>query len=61
VWYATHRFGAKTFVVGGLLALVLALVGTTFWIPFGTIMAAALIPVVYSLFYYKRLERRGEV
>ena len=61
VWYATHRFGAKTFVVGGLLALVLALVGTTFWIPFGTIMAAALIPVVYSLVYYKRLERRGEV
>jgi len=24
-------------------------------------MAAALIPAVYSLVYYKRLERRGEV
>jgi len=48
VWYATHRFGAKTFVVGGLLALVLALVGTTFWIPFGTIMAGPLITVVWA-------------
>ena len=48
-------------MVGGLLALVLALVGTTFWIPFGIIMAAALIPVVYSLFHHERSERRGEV
>lgn len=61
VWYATHRFGAKTFVAGGLLAVALALVGTTFWIVVAIIMAAALIPAVYSLVYYKRLEHRGEV
>jgi len=61
VWYATHRFGAKTFVVGGLLALALALVGTTFWIPFATIMVTVFSPVVYSLVYYKRLERQHEV
>ena len=61
VWYATHRFGAKVFVVGGVLALALALAGAGFWIPFATIMVAAFSPVVYSLVYYKRLERRGEV
>ena len=61
VWYATHRFGAKSFVVGGLLAFVLALGDTSFWIPFATIMVAALSPVVYSLFYYKRLERQRRV
>jgi uncharacterized membrane protein len=61
VWNATHRFGAKTFVVGGLLGFVLTLAGITFWIAFAIIMAAALMPVVYSLVYYKRLERRGEV
>jgi uncharacterized membrane protein len=58
VWYATHRFGAKTFVVGGLLALLLALGDTAFWIPFSTIIVAALSPVVYSLVYYKRLEHQ---
>jgi len=61
VWNATHRFGAKTLVVGGLLGFVLTLAGTAFWIAFAIIMAAALIPAVYSLVYYKRLERRGEV
>jgi len=61
VWYATHRFGAKMFVVGGVIALTFALAGAGFWIPFATIMVAALSPVVYSLVYYKRLERRGQV
>ncbi len=61
VWNATHRFGAKTLVVGGLLGFVLTLAGTAFWIAFAIIMAAALIPAVYSLVYYKRLERRDEV
>jgi uncharacterized membrane protein len=61
VWYATHPFGAKVFVVGGVLALALALAGAGFWVPFATIMVAAFSPVVYSLVYYKRLERRGEV
>ncbi len=61
VWNATHRFGARMFVLGGLLGFVLTFVGTALWIAFAIILAAALIPVVYSLAYYKRLERRGEV
>lgn len=61
VWNATHRFGGKTFVLGGLASLVLSYAGTGFWVPFATLMAGALAPVVYSLVYYKQLERRGEV
>jgi uncharacterized membrane protein len=61
VWYATHRFAAKTFVAGGLAAFALGLVGAPFWVSFATLMAGALTPVVHSLVYYKRLERRGEL
>jgi uncharacterized membrane protein len=45
VWNATHRFAAKTFG----------------WLPFAALMAGALFPVVYSLVFYKQLERRGEL
>lgn len=61
VWDATHRFAAKTFVLGGLAGWVLAWAGAGFWLPFAALMAGALVPVVHSLVYYKRLERRGEI
>lgn len=61
VWNATHRLGAKTFVLGGLVALIMSFAGAGFWIPFAALMAGAFIPVVYSLVYYKQLERRGEI
>ncbi len=61
VWNATHRLGAKTFVLGGLVALLLSFAGAGFWVPFAALMAAAFVPVVYSLIYYKQLERRGEL
>lgn len=61
VWNATHRFAAKTFVLGGLGGLVLTLARAPFWASFGLLMAGVLIPVAHSLVYYKRLERRGEV
>jgi uncharacterized membrane protein len=61
VWYATHRFAARTFVLGGLLAFVLGLAGAGFYLSFGVLMAGALAPVAHSLVYYKRLERRGEL
>jgi uncharacterized membrane protein len=60
VWNATHRFAAKTFVAGGLVGLVFSIAGLFLWailIP----LAGALAPVVYSLVYYKQLERRGEL
>ncbi|HLV87371.1 MAG TPA: SdpI family protein [Candidatus Sulfotelmatobacter sp.] len=61
VWNATHRLAAKTFFAGGILGLLCALVGAPFWVLVGLIAAAALIPVLYSLFYYKHLERNGKL
>jgi uncharacterized membrane protein len=61
VWNATHRFAAKTFVLGGVIGLALTAIGVKGWLPFAALMAGALVPVVYSLVVYKRLERRGEL
>jgi uncharacterized membrane protein len=61
VWNATHRFAAKTFVVGGLAGLALTAAGLDGWPTFVALMAGALVPVVYSLVFYKRLQRRGEL
>ena len=60
VWYATHRFAAKTFVAGGLVGLMFSIFG----LYIGTVIALlvpALAALVYSLVYYKQLERRGEI
>ncbi len=58
VWNATHRFAAKTFFAGGLIALLLAVFGGSFWLAFAAILTGAFIPAVYSLIFYKQLERR---
>jgi uncharacterized membrane protein len=61
VWNATHRFAARTFVVGGLAGLALTAIGLDGWPTVVTLMAGALLPVLYSLLFYKQLERRGEL
>jgi len=61
VWNATHRFAAKTFFAGGLLGLLAVLLRAPFWLPMTSIPVAALVPVIYSLVFYKRLEQRGEL
>jgi uncharacterized membrane protein len=61
VWNATHRFAGRTFVAGALGSLVLSLAGASFWLPLTALLTGALAPVVYSLVYYKQLERRGQV
>jgi uncharacterized membrane protein len=60
VWNVTHRFAAKTFFAGGLLGLVAVILRAPFWLPVAAILVAALVPAVYSLVFYKQLERRGE-
>jgi uncharacterized membrane protein len=60
VWNATHRFAAKTFVAGGLLGLVLSIADLHPW-PVIVLLAGTLAPVIYSLVFYKQLERRGEL
>lgn len=59
VWYATHRLAAKTMVLGGLLALAAALGGLPGTVAVAALAGAALVPAVFSLVYYKRLERAG--
>lgn len=61
VWYATHRLAAKTMVLGALASFILSYAGTWAWISFAALILGGLIPAVYSLVYYKQLERRGEV
>lgn len=61
VWNATHRFGAKAMVVAGVAGLIVALTGAQFWLFFGVILLGAIIPALYSLVYYKRLERSGQL
>jgi len=60
VWNRTHRFAAKMWVGAGLLGLALSIGGLYLWAALA-LLAAGLAPVVYSLVYYKQLERRGEL
>jgi len=61
VWNATHRMAAKTFVVAGLIGLLLAFFNVIGWVPLIPLLGAALVPVIYSLVFYKRLEKHGEL
>jgi immunity protein, SdpI family len=61
VWNATHRLAAKTFVLAGLAGMALIAMGLNGWPPLIALLAGALIPVFYSLYFYKQLERRGEL
>jgi uncharacterized membrane protein len=61
VWNATHRFAAKTFFIGGLVGLLAVILRQPFWVPLAAILVAALTPAIYSLVFYKQLERRGEL
>lgn len=58
VWYATHRLAAKMMVGCSALALVAALANLRF-AALMLIVVGPLVPAVYSLLYYKRLERSG--
>jgi uncharacterized membrane protein len=60
VWYATHRLAAKTMVGASVLAFVAALAGLP-QVAVGLLVAGLLVPALYSLLYYKRLERSGEL
>lgn len=61
VWNATHRFAAKTFFAGGLAGLLFVILNAPFWLSMTAILTGALAPAIYSLVFYKQLERRGEL
>ena len=55
VWERTHRLGGWLFMLAGLVMIVATLLGAPPSVAIGAIVAAALIPTVYSLVIYKRL------
>ncbi len=64
VWVDTHRLAARMFVAAGLIGLVVCFMANQIVAAVATIVliaTAALVPVVYSLVHYKRLEKRGEL
>lgn len=61
VWYSTHRLAAKSMVVAGLLALAAIIAGLPGAVPVVLLSAGFLVPVFWSLLYYKRLERSGRL
>jgi uncharacterized membrane protein len=59
VWTDTHRLAAHLFVGGGCLGLLIELTGLPLVLVFVPLGIAVVVPIVYSLVHYKRLERRG--
>jgi serine/threonine protein kinase len=61
VWNKTHHLAAKTFAAAGITGLALTAIGLDGWLIFATLLAGFLVPIAYSLIYYKQFERRGEL
>jgi len=61
VWDATHRFAARAFVLAGLLGLLSLIFSASAIAGLMIIGVAGLTSVLYSLAYYKHLERRNQL
>ncbi len=61
VWYKTHRLGSWTFVTAGLLVVLSACLSLPVSWAIAALMVAALLPVVYSLLLYKKIEGFNDV
>lgn len=62
VWVDTHRLAARTMVGTGLAGFLLSIVGRWYVPAFVLlIVVGLLVPVIYSLLHYKRLERTGQI
>lgn len=60
VWERTHRLAGRLFVMAGLIVLLGTVFGLPFWIGIGCLLAAVLIPALYSLVIYRRVEGASE-
>jgi uncharacterized membrane protein len=61
VWIRTHRVTAWLWVPGSLAGFVAVMAGAPVWWCFAGFLVLAVVPVVYSLILYKRLERQGKL
>ena len=58
-WNATHRFGGKVWVAGGIITMLTALHGN-FWVLMIIIVAMVILPTVYSYLYYRNHEKEAQ-
>ncbi len=58
-WNATHRFGGKVWVIGGIITMATALIGKI-WILIIILAAMVILPTVYSYLYYRNHEREDD-
>lgn len=61
VWYATHRLCARLMVASGLLGLIAVFAGAGSWVIISLAGGWAVIITMFSLAYYKRLEKAGQL
>lgn len=61
VWNETHRLAAWMFMGAGALGLLCVALNLPFYLGFIPLGFAAIVPIVYSLLLYKRLERSGQL
>jgi uncharacterized membrane protein len=59
VWNDTHRLAAWLMVAGGILGFLAVIAGLPILLAIGVMVVTFLIPVIYSFFHYKALERQG--
>jgi uncharacterized membrane protein len=59
VWNDTHRLAAWLMVLGGVIGFLIVIAGLPMVAAIGVLIVTAAVPVLYSFFHYKALERRG--
>lgn len=61
LWIHTHRLTAWLWTAGGVVLSLLGFVGVSVWWWLAGLLLMALVPVFYSLWLYKRLEKQGRL
>src|SRR5262245_47915241 len=59
VWIGTHRLAGRVFMAVGFLGALAATLGVSPYWCFAGLMASVLIPVLYSFWLSKKLEKQG--
>lgn len=57
-WNKTHRLGGKTWVIGGIVTMATAFIGS-FWILLGVLIVMMAVPTIYSYCLYRK-QKKGE-
>ena len=58
-WNMTHRFGGKVWVLGGVVTMATAFLGS-FWILVGILIVMVAAPTIYSYLYYRKHGKQSE-